>query len=32
MRWIRYSVQGRTAYGLVEGDRISEVKGDPFDG
>ena len=32
MRWIRYSAQGRTAYGIVEGDRIAEVKGDPFDG
>ncbi|MGE0700332.1 MAG: fumarylacetoacetate hydrolase family protein [Hyphomicrobiaceae bacterium] len=32
MRWIRYTAAGRTAYGLVEGDRIAEVKGDPFDG
>jgi 2-keto-4-pentenoate hydratase/2-oxohepta-3-ene-1,7-dioic acid hydratase in catechol pathway len=32
MRWIRFTAQGRTAYGLVEGDRIAEVKGDPFDG
>jgi 2-keto-4-pentenoate hydratase/2-oxohepta-3-ene-1,7-dioic acid hydratase in catechol pathway len=32
MRWIRFSTAGRTAYGLVEGDRITEVKGDPFDG
>jgi 2-keto-4-pentenoate hydratase/2-oxohepta-3-ene-1,7-dioic acid hydratase in catechol pathway len=32
MRWIRYSHQGRTAYGILEGDRIAEVKGDPFAG
>lgn len=32
MRWIRYSAQGRTAYGLVDGASIAEVKGDPFDG
>ena len=32
MRWIRFSQQGRTAYGIVEGDRIVEVAGDPFGG
>ena len=32
MRWIRYTVAGRTVYGLVEGDQIAEVAGDPFDG
>ena len=32
MRWMRYSHQGRTAYGIVEGDRIVEVAGDPFAG
>lgn len=32
MRWIRYSTEGRTAYGILDGDRITEVKGDPFDG
>lgn len=30
MRWIRYSHQGRTGYGILEGDRIVEVSGDPF--
>ena len=30
MRWIRFTAEGRTAYGLVEGDRIAEVAGDPF--
>lgn len=32
MRWIRYAAGGRTAYGILEGERITEVKGDPFDG
>ena len=32
MRWIRFSQQGRTAYGILEGDRIAEVSGDPFAG
>lgn len=33
MRWIRYTAAGgRTAYGIVDGDAIIEVKGDPFDG
>ena len=32
MRWIRFSAEGRTAYGILEGDRIREVRGDPFGG
>ena len=32
MRWIKFSAAGRTAYGLVEGERILEVTGDPFSG
>ena len=32
VRWIRYSQQGRTAYGILEGERIREVAGDPFGG
>ena len=32
MRWIRFSQQGRKAYGILEGDRIAEVAGDPFAG
>jgi 2-keto-4-pentenoate hydratase/2-oxohepta-3-ene-1,7-dioic acid hydratase in catechol pathway len=32
MRWIRYTAKGRTGYGILEGDRIREVRGDPFDG
>jgi 2-keto-4-pentenoate hydratase/2-oxohepta-3-ene-1,7-dioic acid hydratase in catechol pathway len=32
MRWIRYSQQGTTAYGILEGDRIAAVLGDPFTG
>jgi 2-keto-4-pentenoate hydratase/2-oxohepta-3-ene-1,7-dioic acid hydratase in catechol pathway len=32
MRWIRYTTAGNTAYGILEGDVIREVVGDPFDG
>jgi 2-keto-4-pentenoate hydratase/2-oxohepta-3-ene-1,7-dioic acid hydratase in catechol pathway len=32
MRWIRYSHAGRTGYGILEGDRVVEVAGDPFTG
>jgi len=32
VRWIRFSQNGRTAYGILEGDRIREVAGDPFGG
>jgi 2-keto-4-pentenoate hydratase/2-oxohepta-3-ene-1,7-dioic acid hydratase in catechol pathway len=32
MRWLRYSVEGATRYGLVEGDTVKEVVGSPFDG
>jgi 2-keto-4-pentenoate hydratase/2-oxohepta-3-ene-1,7-dioic acid hydratase in catechol pathway len=30
VRWIRFSLNERIAYGIVEGDRIREVAGDPF--
>src|ERR1700746_3502272 len=32
MRWIRFETNGRAAYGIVGGDTITEVKGDPFAG
>jgi 2-keto-4-pentenoate hydratase/2-oxohepta-3-ene-1,7-dioic acid hydratase in catechol pathway len=32
VRWIQFSRGGRTAYGIVEGDRVAEVAGDPFRG
>jgi 2-keto-4-pentenoate hydratase/2-oxohepta-3-ene-1,7-dioic acid hydratase in catechol pathway len=32
MRWIRFSSGGRTAYGILENERITEVAGDPFGG
>jgi len=32
MRWIRFTANGKTAYGMVEGERITEVTGDPFAG
>ncbi len=32
MRWIRYTAAGKTAYGILDGETITEVKGDPFAG
>ena len=32
MRWLRYEADGREAYGIIEGDEVVEVKGDPFAG
>jgi 2-keto-4-pentenoate hydratase/2-oxohepta-3-ene-1,7-dioic acid hydratase in catechol pathway len=32
VRWIRFSHQTRTAYGILDGDRVNEVTGDPFKG
>ena len=32
MRWLRYTAAGRTAYGILEGDVVREVEGDPFAG
>lgn len=32
MRWIRFSTPAGVAYGILEGDRIAEVDGDPFKG
>lgn len=32
MRWLRYAADGREAYGIVEGDEVVEVRGDPFAG
>ena len=32
MRWIRYETKGHPAYGIIEGDMVSEVRGDPFAG
>jgi 2-keto-4-pentenoate hydratase/2-oxohepta-3-ene-1,7-dioic acid hydratase in catechol pathway len=31
MRWIRFTAEDRTRYGILEGDRILEVSGSPFD-
>jgi 2-keto-4-pentenoate hydratase/2-oxohepta-3-ene-1,7-dioic acid hydratase in catechol pathway len=30
MRWIRYTADTKTSYGIVEGDRVVEVQGTPF--
>ncbi|MEX2643009.1 MAG: fumarylacetoacetate hydrolase family protein [Acetobacterales bacterium] len=32
MRWVRYAAGGGTHYGIMEGDDIVEVRGDPFAG
>ena len=32
MRWIRSSTQGRTAFGILDGETIAEVNGCPFKG
>jgi 2-keto-4-pentenoate hydratase/2-oxohepta-3-ene-1,7-dioic acid hydratase in catechol pathway len=32
MRWIRYTFNGVTAYGIAENDSVIEVRGDPFKG
>ena len=32
MRWIRYQYGGATSYGIVEGDQVEGVSGNPFDG
>ena len=32
MRWVRYETNGHPAYGIIEGDTVTEVKGDPFAG
>lgn len=32
MRWARYLVDGKETFGIVEGDVLQDVKGDPFDG
>jgi 2-keto-4-pentenoate hydratase/2-oxohepta-3-ene-1,7-dioic acid hydratase in catechol pathway len=32
MRWIRFTTNGKTSYGILEGDRVAEVTGDPFAG
>jgi 2-keto-4-pentenoate hydratase/2-oxohepta-3-ene-1,7-dioic acid hydratase in catechol pathway len=32
MRWIKFSAAGRSAYGILEGNEIVEVSGNPFDG
>ena len=31
MKWIRYELQGRARYGLLEGDKVTEYEGLPWD-
>ena len=32
MRWLRYEANGQESYGIVEGDEVVQVTGDPFAG
>ena len=32
MRWIRYEADGHPVYGILDGDIVTEVRGDPFAG
>lgn len=32
MRWARYLVDGRETFGIIDGETLIDVKGDPFDG
>ena len=32
MRWLRYEADGRESYGIIEGNDVVEVNGDPFAG
>jgi 2-keto-4-pentenoate hydratase/2-oxohepta-3-ene-1,7-dioic acid hydratase in catechol pathway len=32
MRWVCYEVNGQPVYGILEGDAVTEVRGDPFAG
>jgi 2-keto-4-pentenoate hydratase/2-oxohepta-3-ene-1,7-dioic acid hydratase in catechol pathway len=32
MKWIRYTLGGKTSYGMLEDQRVTGVKGDPFNG
>jgi 2-keto-4-pentenoate hydratase/2-oxohepta-3-ene-1,7-dioic acid hydratase in catechol pathway len=32
MRWIRYAADGRESFGILDGDQVTEVRGDPFAG
>ena len=30
MRWLKFTASGKTSWGLVEGDQVIAVDGDPF--
>ena len=32
MKWCRFSTGDGISYGIIEGDNVVEVEGDPFDG
>ena len=32
MRWLKFNAAGQTSWGIVEGDKVIAVSGDPFGG
>ncbi len=30
MRWLKFTAAGETSWGIIEGDRVIAVSGDPF--
>ena len=30
MRWLKFTAAGKTSWGIVDGDRVIAVNGDPF--
>jgi hypothetical protein len=30
MRWLKFTAAGKTSWGIVEGDKVVTVNGDPF--
>ena len=30
MRWLKFTAEGKTSWGVMEGDRVVAVEGDPF--
>ena len=29
MRWLKFTADGQTSWGIIEGERVAAVKGDP---
>ena len=32
MRWLKFTAAGNTSWGIVEGDKVTGISGDPFAG